>query len=135
MTAVRCAGAGALHGGPMVPGDGRRPGPDGGGEGSPSGDQQEHWSRQQREAVVTATGPEPSVPIEGGSDHGQLSKVGPGPPRQLLVLSGRLIPGELIIKVQGKNVCGYTRFDIEEWLETLLSRRRQLRAGHRPRTR
>ncbi|XP_043224896.1 membrane-associated guanylate kinase, WW and PDZ domain-containing protein 1-like isoform X2 [Amphibalanus amphitrite] len=97
----------------MVPGDGRRPGPDGGGGSEPA----DHWSRQQREAVVTATGPEPRVPIEGGSDRGQLGRVGAGPPHQLRVLAGRLVPGELVIKVQGKNVCGFTRYDIEEWLK------------------
>ena len=101
----------------MVPSDGRRPGPDGGGAGASGDPGEHHWSRQQREAVVTATGPDPRVPIEGGADRGQLGRVGTGPPHQLRVLSGRLVPGELVIKVQGKNVCGFTRHDIEEWLK------------------
>jgi hypothetical protein len=52
-----------------------------------------------------------SIPTDS-SGHNQLDSV-------VKMLSGKLLPGEIILEIQGKKISGFTLYDVISWLKQL----------------
>ena len=100
-----------------------------------------HWSQKKHESSISSQSIEKSKflsKLRGGSDSGQFiyldaslvtansnlpidSSMG-----QLLdsnsvvhMASGKLLPGEIVLEIQGKRISGYTLYDVVSWLKQL----------------
>lgn len=100
-----------------------------------------HWSQKKHESSISSQSIEKSKflsKLRGGSDSGQFiyidaslvtansnlpidSSMGQLIDSNSMVqmVSGKILPGEIILEIQGKRISGYTLYDVVSWLKQL----------------
>ncbi len=97
-----------------------------------------HWSQKKHDSCISSHCIENSnflQKIRGGSDSGQfiyldscfvttssnipIDKNQPDSSLVVKMLSGKLLPGEIILEIQGKKISGFTLYDVISWLKQL----------------